>query len=245
MTLYAVLAVLALLAVHLFSNQLRLPSIPRSKWLSFAGGISVAYVFVEVLYELQEYQAHVTNQGWEGGLVAGRHTYLFALLGLTVFYGLERAAKISGQSDREATPNVGKGNTNLRVFWIHILSFSVYNFIIGHLLTDEAAESFSRLALFTIAMALHLMVNDHGLQDHYQRAYRRRGRWLLALALVAGWVTGELTQIPIAFIGMIFSFIAGGVIMNVLKEELPKERDSNFWAFATGVVLYSLLLLSV
>jgi hypothetical protein len=31
--------------------------------------------------------------------------------------------------------------------------------------------------------------------------------------------------------------------MNVLKEELPEERKSRFWAFALGAVLYAGILL--
>jgi hypothetical protein len=31
--------------------------------------------------------------------------------------------------------------------------------------------------------------------------------------------------------------------MNVLKEELPEERESHFWAFALGAALYSVILL--
>ena len=33
--------------------------------------------------------------------------------------------------------------------------------------------------------------------------------------------------------------------MNVLEEELPKERESRFWAFAVGVALYAALLLAL
>ncbi len=46
-----------LAVVHLFSGKLRfLEGIPRSIWLSMAGGISVAYVFVHLLPELAEEQ---------------------------------------------------------------------------------------------------------------------------------------------------------------------------------------------
>jgi hypothetical protein len=38
-------------------------------------------------------------------------------------------------------------------------------------------------------------------------------------------------------------FLAGGVVMNVLKEELPEERESRFWAFLLGAGLYAGVLL--
>ena len=41
----------------------------------------------------------------------------------------------------------------------------------------------------------------------------------------------------------VFAFLAGGVVLNVLKEELPAERDSNFAAFAVGATVFAGLLL--
>lgn len=53
----SLLAVAVLVAVHLFSHRLRfLDGTPRSIWLSLAGGVSVAYVFVHLLPELSEGQ---------------------------------------------------------------------------------------------------------------------------------------------------------------------------------------------
>ena len=46
-----------------------------------------------------------------------------------------------------------------------------------------------------------------------------------------------------AAIAVLFGFLAGGVVMNVLKEELPEEREGRFWAFALGAAFYSVVLL--
>ena len=66
--------------------------------------------------------------------------------------------------------------------------------------------------------------------------------WLSAI--IAGWAVGAATEISEAAITVLFAFLAGGVIFNVLKEELP-ERKSRFWAFAVGVGVYSALLLTL
>ncbi|WP_159438441.1 hypothetical protein [Edaphobacillus lindanitolerans] len=52
-------------------------------------------------------------------------------------------------------------------------------------------------------------------------------------------------RIEAIFISHISAFLAGGVIMNVMKEELPKERQSSFLAFLIGVVGYTGILLAV
>jgi hypothetical protein len=36
-----------------------------------------------------------------------------------------------------------------------------------------------------------------------------------------------------------------GVLLNVLKEELPAERKSRFWAFGLGAALYAAFLIVV
>ncbi|WP_348249527.1 hypothetical protein [Leptolyngbya sp. GB1-A1] len=40
-----------------------------------------------------------------------------------------------------------------------------------------------------------------------------------------------------------FAFLAGGVVLNGLKEELPEERESRFWAFAMNAIGYAAPLL--
>jgi zinc transporter ZupT len=41
------------------------------------------------------------------------------------------------------------------------------------------------------------------------------------------------------------AFIAGGILFNMLQEELPAERESKAWAFVAGAVVYACLLLAV
>ncbi|MGB3800380.1 MAG: hypothetical protein WA952_11255 [Lewinella sp.] len=243
MPVASIISILLLVSVHLFVGWLRLSRIPRSRWLSLAGGISVTYIFLHVLPEFAEYQQVLADAERVPFLrYLEHHVYAFALLGLVVFYALERAAKRSMESDRD--PDNGHRKQSVRVFWIHILSFMFYNTIIGYLLVQREDQSGLGLLYYVVAMAFHFMVTDYGLYDHYRESYRRKGRWLVVAALVGGWVLGLLGRIPEVFIGMIFSFLAGGVIMNVLKEELPEERRSNIWAFVGGVGAYALLLVA-
>ena len=46
-------------------------------------------------------------------------------------------------------------------------------------------------------------------------------------------------------LAVLFAFLGGGVILNVIKEELPQEQESLFWAFALGASLYTALLLAL
>jgi hypothetical protein len=42
---------------------------------------------------------------------------------------------------------------------------------------------------------------------------------------------------------ILFALLSGGVVLNVLKEELPEERQSSFRAFFAGIVVYTVILL--
>ena len=236
-------AILLALA-HIFAGKLRfLEGTPRSAWLSAASGVSVAYVFVHLLPDLSEAQDTVSEAVGEGLGLLEHHVYLIALAGLVLFYGLERAVVTSRKRQRSVT---GIDATSMGVFWLHVSSFAAYNALIGYIINQRGEEGHRRtLVLFTIAMGLHFVTTDFGLREHYKHAYDRIARWVFAVAIAAGWTTGLTGEIPEAALAVLIAFLAGGVILNVLKEELPEERESRYWAFLLGAGAYAALLLTL
>lgn len=243
MLLISFLAILMLSLTHIFVTKLKLSGIPRSKWLSIAGGISVTYIFLDAFPELQDYQMHVNSKALSIPGFEEMEIYLIGLLGLTFFYGLENKTRESQQSGRESES--GNEKKNLGVFWAHLGSFAIYNFIIGYLLLNREESSIISIFIYATAMSFHLMVTDHSIESHFGGSYKKKGRWVLVTALVTGWIISMFLNVPKLYVGFIFSFIAGGVIMNVLKEELPKDRKSNLWAFCAGVFFYSVILILI
>ena len=94
-------------------------------------------------------------------------------------------------------------------------------------------------------MLLKFVVNDHGLHEAYQDAYDHIGRWFLAAVVFVGWGIHYMVALPRIVPVLLQAFLAGGVLLNVLKEELPAERKSRFWAFALGASLYAAFLVFV
>jgi hypothetical protein len=239
-SLTALLAV-SLAAIHLYSGRMRLLDVlPRSRWLSAASGISVAYVFVHLLPDLAEEQEAIREAAGEGLGFLEYHVYLVALAGLAAFYGLERSAKASRRRRRRAGE---EDSTEAGVFWLHAASFTAYNALIGYLLLHREEPGVWSLIFFAFAMGVHFVVNDYDLREDHKGAYDRIGRWVLAAGILSGWAVGLLFEVSEAAIAVLFGFLAGGVIMNVLKEELPEERESRFWAFALGAAAYAAVLL--
>ena len=237
--LLALVAAVALAAVHILGGRLRLlDAVPRSGWLSAFGGVSVAYVFVHLLPELAEGQKAIDD---EGGLLTflEDHVYLMGLLGLAVFYGVESHCMRSRRLRREAG---GEDRTGGDAFGLSIASFAVHNAIVGYLLMRDELDEPSALALYAFALGVHFVINDVALREHHRDAYRRVGRWVIAGAVLLGWAIGAATTVPERAIALVLAFIGGGVVLNVLKEELPGERQARPLPFAAGAGLYALLL---
>ena len=228
--------------IHLGASRFSLARAePRSRWLSLAGGTSVAYVFVHILPELKKGQDVMVRADLPLEFLE-HHVYIVALLGFVTFYGLERLAV---RSRRRSLVVTGADTTTPMVFWIHILSFACFNALVGYLLLHREQPGTLSLSFFFIAMGAHLLVNDYGLRRHHKEAYDRIGCWLLAGSVLVGYGIGLMTPIHELMLAVLFAFLAGGVILNVIKEELPEEQESLFWAFALGAALYTALLLTL
>ena len=226
---------LGLAMVHYVASKLPdIDELPRSVVLSSSSGVSVAYVFVHVLPEVGRTNREITDTGMTLSHL-DEYVYLVALLGFVTYYGLERYV-------RRTRPTPDGKTTRPGIFWIHVGAFAVYNGIVGVLLLHPEAPGIERILVFTAAMGLHFLVNDYGLREQYRRAYCGRGRWILSISILAGAATGALVPVGEPLLGMLFAFLSGGIVLNVVKEELPAGGDSRFVPFLLGSAGYSLLL---
>lgn len=215
------LAAALLAAVHLLAGHARrLSHVPRSWLLSAGSGISLAYVFVHLLPEVAALEEPVGHEliGWT-----------VALVGLLLVYGAELVAR------RHAAGDAALG-------WVHLATYGTYNAIIGYVLTERVEHSVHGLWLFTLAMAVHFVVNDHGLREHHGQLYDGPGRWLVAGGVLAGAAVGTATTVDPATYGLVLAFLSGGIVLNVLKEELPEERGSRWLPMVAAATGYTGLL---
>lgn len=233
--------IIGFVLIHLYSKKMKfLNGVPRSRFLSLAGGISVAYVFLYLLPELAHFQSELEGE-LNGGVWAfiESHIYVVAMLGLGLFYGLEVMVVKAKKRDEK------KARTEAGVFWIHIGSFILYNSLIGYLLVQEHSPGSWGTFFYFAAMGLHFIANDNALSNLHEKDYDRYGRWLLTAAVVIGWLVGIATELSDLIVSFLVALLAGGIILNVLKEELPEDRESSFSSFALGVLLYSVLILVI
>jgi hypothetical protein len=229
----ALLAVLHVLAgrIHrLYFRKASGAATARPRWLSAASGISIAYVFVRLLPELGEVQsrwleAHTKRPLWW----LESQIYVVALFGLLFALGIARTIDSPGHERRHFRARAG--------------SLAVYNVLVGALIHHMHGGVTLMLAL--LAFGAHLFVNDHALRSEHGRECERVGRWLLASAIVAGWLIAELWRPPLTVAAVFMGLVSGGIILNVLAEEIPKEHEGSFVALVGGALAYSALLLAL
>ena len=245
-TVLSFLFVIGFALVHLSSKYLSFVNDSlRNKFLSFAGGVAVSYVFLHLLPDLGYYQQKVGERLNNGiGHYVEDHIYLIAMLGLALFYGLERLVKNSkkkqgAQSNSEEVP-VSSG-----VFWVHMASFFLYNAVIGYLLIREEYETKWGMFFFFLALSIHFVANDHGLRKDHKQKYDKYGRALLTAAIIIGWGIGAITVLHELIVSILVALLAGGIILNVLKEELPDDQESSYISFITGLAGFSILMMLV
>ncbi len=101
------------------------------------------------------------------------------------------------------------------------------------------------LVLFAPAMGFHFVAMDFALKETPRGEYHRSGWWILVGALALGSLVAVATPVSEVGIALFTAALAGAVILNVLKEELPAERRSRIAPLAIGAAVYAQVLLAV
>ncbi len=236
--LEALAITLVLMLSHYFSPLVgRVARGNERRLRSFAGGVAVAYVFLHMLPELVEGNdavGEVLKQMEHLTPLLDLGIFLVALIGFTIYYGLELLAAHQAEKNPAAE---GK------VYALHLGMFCLYNFLITYTMPLRVQTGLGYALIFTVAMALHFTFTDRGLNRHFPRRFHHGGRLILVGSLGLGWVVTALTEpINVLAVSLMIAFLSGSILYNVFKEELPTERESSYPWFALGLGLTTGLL---
>jgi hypothetical protein len=206
-------------------------------FISFAGGTAVAYVFLHMLPDLVEYNEPIGRflavSDWLTPFTE-LSIYIVALCGFLLYYGLELAA--------ETKQNTNRSREILYV--LHIGMFCLYNFLITYTMSLRAQISISATFLFTFAMALHFVLTDRKFSRLYPKKFKSLGRFILIVFLFVGWVSSVIFDpVNVVVAAFMLAFLAGSVLLNVFREELPDAGITNYWWFLIGSTIIAVLLL--
>jgi hypothetical protein len=212
-------------------------------FVSFAAGMSVAYVFIDLLPELAEAAAELPEY----------EVLAAALAGFVLFYGLERLVRWAGGRPAGEPGELGElaeaGEPREREeridYGIKVAGLAGYAGLVVYLMTTAFRESTEEaLALYLVAMIFHFIAMRHSLRYEHPRSYDRHGRFVMAGACLAGWAIGWFLDVPATVESLLLGFLGGMLIMNTTVMELPSEKEGRFSMFALGSIVYAGLLLA-
>lgn len=201
---------------------------------SFGAGIALSYVFLHLLPELSEYQNRLLEGPLHNRIFQWfeQQLYMVSLFGVLLFYFLEGLRRTSTGIPR----NVSAGG--------ELITFCVYHFVIGNLITSNSLEWFS-LIMITFALSAHLFGTNIDLAEHYGRKFIKIGIPCLIISFISGALLGLLFDKFLFWIALGFAFISGSIIMITFNVEMPKPELHRNSGFVFGAVIYSALILII
>jgi len=234
----ALIATLCLMVAHALSPWFsqRLPGQGKA-FISFAGGVSVAYVFLDMLPDLVEYNKpigeYLISNQWLTPFTE-LLIYIVALVGFLIYYGLDLLAERYQSVQRDS----------LVVYRLHLVMFSFYNILITHTIALRAETGVMYTVLYTFAMMLHFVLIDRNFSQMYPMRFSHVGRIILVIALFIGWLLSIIFDpINVLFVAFMMAFLAGSILFNVFREELPNSDLASFRWFVLGGLLITAILL--
>lgn len=232
-----------IIAAHLHISKLTyFKTLHQKFWLSFFSGISVAYVFVHIFPELGKAQEYFYTNDFNFLHLLDYHAYLISLAGFLLFYGMEYYARKSHKLNLKVN-NINRVEDH--IFWVHSVINISFNFLISYLIFDDEFPSSLGLILFFIAMLTHLMIMDYDSYHYNKELYQRYGKWIYICANLLGLFTAVVFDVKESVFLILFAFLGGGMILNVIKEELPEDKKSNYAGFLLGAIVYAVVLIAV
>lgn len=230
-TLFTFFSVVVFATVHLLAAKTQqMNFFSQGRLLSIGGGVAISYVFIDLLPKLSESDTLV-KQALSGIFpYFERHVYITALLGFLLFFLVDRAQKQGLKSN---------------AFWLSLGSYSLFNFLIGYAVADQNNPEVKPLYLFTLAMGLHYFTNDYALNVAHGDDYQYFGKWILIISLFFGWFVGLWFILTPTAVALVSAFIGGGVIMNVIRHELPQNNPNSLTAFLWAAITYMIILLAI
>ncbi len=195
---------------------------PRVIATSLGGGIAIAYVFLQLLPELDNaYHFHI------------------ALYGFVIVYGINHLIS-------KVISSNGDDKIHLEKRWkcvISIIILFIYNALIIYTMKEHLKHGTASIIKFMIAMVLHLFGSDFGLLERQFIYFKSWGRFVLAAAPITGWLIIWLAPDFGLHPDILTSVLAGFIMLNVFKEELPENKHTSFRWFVCGIVLFAVLIM--
>lgn len=224
--LFALLLSISLGVIHFFSGKFKPETGPKHfRVISFAAGISIAYLFLDLLPHTYDAAEHLKK--W---------VFIFLLLGFAVLHLAEKY--VYKHADFEHTPGY--------LMKIHFISFFVYYFLVGIVLKERVHENIIEGAFFLFPIIIHAGLSSASLAQIHGRLRENFWRKIaLSLSPLLGVILAILFTIPLVLNNILISLIAGALLYIMVKEFLPEKKEGQPLFFVLGMILFIFINLMI
>lgn len=208
--------------------------------ISFAAGISITYLFLQLFPELYSGVTHLN-----------KFLFSFVLLGFVTLY----------LSEKHIYQHAARQLLLEDLVKLHGASLFIYHFIIGILLIQLSAGNGLHAFLFFIPILLHGSISSitmhriHQIGRHPEKNNEekkllkdlqegRLTKLFFAAAPLYGALLAKVYMLPASITFALLGIIAGALLFLIIKDSFPKEREGNPKFFILGVILYALLIMT-
>lgn len=206
---------------------------------SISGGLASGYVILLLIPEIKIFNDAIRDSFLDA--------YVLALLGLVIFKGLQhyclRLVNQKSSAQQEWGFIQAKVMARSLEFKVSCGVFCVYASLVlltlpfqfGHLAGPVAK------VLYVITFALHLGFEMLGLFEQSERDFSSLVPWMAGLSLTLAFVLACANVLPPWLVISGMAFLAGIIILQVFRTELPGASESSFFWFGFGTAVFVLL----
>ncbi|MDO3385812.1 hypothetical protein QWI17_08180 [Gilvimarinus sp. SDUM040013] len=207
--------------------------------LSICSGTALAYVFTYLMPKLALVQTKVTLGLDEAfPVLYGHYVYLLALAGFLTFFALDQ--KIDHLQHSEGGPAPLK-----KALALQIVGYGIYSAQIGYLTTIANDPNIQSYIAASLIIGLHVVGVNHFIFHQNPAIFKSTLRWVYAGSTIVGWALGTFIsslEVPALLLN---AFIAGGIIITAIRDELPGRSDKKPRVFYLSVIFGCLAILAV
>ena len=214
---------IALGIVHYLGEGLKIPEGTKHyRIISFAAGISIGYLFLDLLPHTYKAATHLQSS-----------VFLFLLLGFSTVHLVEKYFYQHGKKTELYH--------NFKV--VHSATFFLYYFLVGSVLVELTQDSILEGALFAFPVMFHAGLSSASLSEiHGHFSPNTKEKILLSLAAPAGVLLTFIAPLPLTMHNITISTIAGILLYVFVKEFLPEREKGQPIFFILGLIFFYIAL---
>jgi len=196
----------------------------KQRLVSFAAGVSVAYIFLHLFPQIyfSLFNSNISTKNV---------TFFAMLIGFVAYHLIEKWIYQHAKRD----------DIVAEIEQQHVLTLFFYHFVIGIVLLSLLKNDVVDGLLYFIPISMHVLINA---LPHSHRFDKKSVRAFFVSAPVLGAILASLVTIPEVLDLMLLGMIAGILLFVEAREIAPSKRSESISFFLLGVITFVIVIIT-